>query len=60
VEIDLLDAELERHAALAEALEFHSEHPGVEINALLGVRRREDDVIEVIDQGRNYFTAPSM
>jgi hypothetical protein len=60
VEIDLLGAELERNTALAEALELHSEHPDVEINALLGVRRREDDVIEVIDQGRNYFTAPSM
>jgi len=49
VEIDLLVAELERHAAFAEALEFHSEHPRVEIDALLGARRREDDVIEMID-----------
>jgi len=60
VEIDLLDAELERHAALAEALEFHPEHPGVEVDALGGACSGEDDVIEVIDQGRSYFTAWSM
>jgi len=51
VEIDLLFAELERHAAFAEALELHPEHPGVEIDALFGARRGEDDMVEMVDHG---------
>src|SRR5258706_11993401 len=50
VEIDLLAAELEGHAAFPEAVELHAEHPRVEIVVLLGSYRVRHDVIKRIDE----------
>ena len=60
VQVDLLLPEAQRRPPFAEMDDLHAEHPRVEIDALLRARRREDDVVEMIDQGRNYLTAPSM
>src|SRR5581483_5960087 len=69
VQVDLLRAELERHAAFAEALERHAEHARVEIDAFARARGGEDDVVEMVDHRRRsepkcgaarYFTAPTM
>src|SRR5690242_21055905 len=49
VEINLLGAEMERHAPLPEAHNLHAEHAAVESAGLLDAPHREHQVVEVVD-----------
>jgi hypothetical protein len=51
VEVDLLVAEPEGDAALAERLQAHPEDARVEVDAAVAVARRQDQMIETVDHG---------
>ena len=51
LQVDLLLAELQRAATVAEADGLHAQHTGVERDRALDVGNREDDVVDVRNHG---------
>jgi hypothetical protein len=52
VQVDLLVAEPEGDATLAERLEPQAQDSGVEVDAAVAMTGRQDEVVEVVDHGR--------
>jgi hypothetical protein len=51
VNVDLLGVEAKREPTRAEGLQRHPENPRVEVHARVQIRRRQNEMVQMVDQG---------